>query len=155
MHLCANFSWTRPVTETFLLWTDAPILTAVDSFEHDLNPWFSDRVHEMVIHDADLQAELPKRDHPDRIYGLKSTKSIQRLLDAIEERIKSDSDSLFTENFRSSPFRAGGDPLLFPFLVLEAKSEKGQDFASIERQTAFSLCTLLKILAQLQLIQQR
>jgi hypothetical protein len=42
--------------------------------------------------------------------------------------------------------------MLFPFLVLETKSEKGQDnFNAIQMQTAFSIRTLLKMQADLQL----
>jgi hypothetical protein len=75
----------------------------------------------------------------------------ERLLKALSNR----AESHFTEaqdekDLKTSPFRQDGDPLLFPFLVLEAKSEKGQDsFGSIEMQTAFSIRTLLKIQADL------
>lgn len=54
------------------------------------------------------------------------------------------------KNLKISPFRKDGDPLLFPFLVLEAKSEKGADsFGLIEMQTAFCIRTLLKLQADL------
>jgi hypothetical protein len=94
---------------------------------------------------------LPKQEQPDRVYGLQSTNNFERLLKALSNR----AESHFTEaqdekDLKTSPFRQDGDPLLFPFLVLEAKSEKGQDsFGSIEMQTAFSIRTLLKIQADL------
>lgn len=55
-------------------------------------------------------------------------------------------------DLKATPFCKGGRPLLFPFLVLEAKSEKGRDyFGAIRTQTAFSVRTLLKMQADLQL----
>ena len=55
------------------------------------------------------------------------------------------------EMIKSSPFRQGSDPLLFPFLILEAKSEKGPDsFNSIEQQTSFPIRTLLRLQEELQ-----
>jgi hypothetical protein len=40
----------------------------------------------------------------------------------------------------------GGDPLLFPFLILEAKSEKGsENFEHMEIQTAFPIQNALKL----------
>jgi hypothetical protein len=67
------------------------------------------------------------------------------LLDALTNRTEShfaqEDDAM---DLKFSPFRQDGDPLLFPFLILEAKSEKGQDsFGAIEKQTAFSIRTLL------------
>jgi hypothetical protein len=45
---------------------------------------------------------------------------------------------------RRSPFRDGR--VLYPFLIIEAKSEKGSPgFESIETQTAFPIRTLLKL----------
>ena len=47
---------------------------------------------------------------------------------------------------RCSPFKAESDPLLFPFLVLEAKSESSQaGFDDIQTQTAFPIWSLLKL----------
>jgi hypothetical protein len=122
------------------------------SLERGLNPLFSDRAQEVILHDASLRSVLPKQEQPDRVYGLRSTKNFQKLLNAISEQAESQSlDNKDAKDLKISPFRQDGDPLLFPFLVLEAKSEKGQDnFDSIEMQTAFSLRTLLKLQADLQ-----
>lgn len=52
---------------------------------------------------------------------------------------------------KTSPFRQHSGQLLFPFLVLEAKSEKGQDnFNAIQRQTVFTIRTLLNMQVDLQ-----
>ena len=48
------------------------------------------------------------------------------------------------QDLRQSPFIDG--KVLFPFLIIEAKSEKGSPgFESIENQTAFPIRTLLKL----------
>jgi hypothetical protein len=52
---------------------------------------------------------------------------------------------------RSSPFREGSEPLLFPFLILEAKSEKSSNGSDdIQAQTAFPIWALLKLQEDLQ-----
>jgi hypothetical protein len=50
------------------------------------------------------------------------------------------------ECIRFTPFRPDGEPIVFPFLALEAKSEKGRDgFSDVEMQTAFTIRALLKL----------
>lgn len=45
-----------------------------------------------------------------------------------------------------SPFKEGIEPLLFPFLILEAKSEgSAQGFDAIQTQTAFPIWALLRL----------
>lgn len=47
---------------------------------------------------------------------------------------------------KSSPFKDSVDPLLFPFLILEAKSETSSNgFDDIQVQTAFPIWSLLKL----------
>ena len=46
---------------------------------------------------------------------------------------------------RSNPFKEGADPLLFPFLILEAKKEDGVGFESMLTQTCFPIWALLKL----------
>ncbi len=54
------------------------------------------------------------------------------------------------ELVQSSPFRDESDPLLFPFLILEAKSEKSSSgFDDITIQTAFPILALLKLQREL------
>ncbi|KAG4272969.1 hypothetical protein FPRO04_10049 [Fusarium proliferatum] len=106
--------------------------------EQGISPLFDDRAEEAIIYSNELRAELPKReDRPDRVYGLQVTERLSRLL-------------LAAETVRSSPFRQDGDPLVFPFLVIEAKSEKGCDaFTDTQVQTAFAIRELLSIQDQL------
>ncbi|KAL9132260.1 MAG: hypothetical protein Q9175_006564 [Cornicularia normoerica] len=56
---------------------------------------------------------------------------------------------ILVNGIRITPFKQGGEPLLFPFLILEAKSAKGDDFDSIQKQTAFPIRTLLQMQADL------
>jgi hypothetical protein len=100
-------------------------MTLSSSLERGLNPLFSDRAQEIVLHDAPLQSELPKKGQPDRVYGLRATKNFERLL-SIRMGSHSTEDQA-SKDLKTSPFRQDGEPLLFPFLVLEAKSEKGAD----------------------------
>lgn len=55
------------------------------------------------------------------------------------------------ECVRTSAFKEGTDPLLFPFLVLEAKAEKSSSgFVDIQTQTMFPIMALLKLQEDLQ-----
>jgi hypothetical protein len=113
----------------------------------------SDRAEEIVLHDGILLFESPKQE-PDRIFGLQETKSFQAALDAeylYRDRL-TESGKLVRDNVRFSPFpERGGNPLLYPFLIYEAKSEKGRDnFDSAEVQTALPIRTLLKLQSDLQ-----
>jgi len=114
------------------------------------NELFSDRAEEVFIHDPLVTLQLAKRDRPDRVYGLRGTKNFERALSS-ERKCSGDREETAVEKaIKCSPFEMSQDPLLFPFLVLEAKSEKGDGFASIEAQTAFSIRTLLKLQEDLQ-----
>lgn len=60
--------------------------------------------------------------------------------------LSSDADTTLGELVRSSPFKDGIEPLLFPFLILEAKSGKSSSgFREIQMQTAFPIFALLKL----------
>lgn len=90
------------------------------------------------MHDPPDVQNLPER-KPDRIIGLSPTKNLQRELSKLD-------DGNIEETLRSSPFRKGPDPLLFPFLVLEAKSSTSRDgFYQSQFQTAFPIYALLKL----------
>jgi len=120
------------------------------SNEPGINELFSDRAEEVFIHDPMVTLQLAKRDRPDRVYGLRETKNFERALSS-ERRCRGDPEEVPVEKtIRCSPFEVSPDPLLFPFLVLEAKSERGDGFASIEAQTAFSIRTLLRLQEDLQ-----
>lgn len=74
---------------------------------------------------------------------MRVTKRLERLLSS-EDKRQSGSGACIWDNLRTNPFREDGQPILFPFLLIEAKSEKAADsFSNIEAQTAFSLRELL------------
>ncbi len=113
------------------------------SYRVAINPLFSDRAEELVYHDNLVMPDISKKEHPDRVFGLRKTRVFEDALCCPSQ----------VQPFRSvrsvlrfSPFQNVGEPLLFPFLILEAKSEKGSDdWDSIEKQTAFPIRTLLKL----------
>ena len=128
------------------------MILILSSNDIGLNRLFSDRAEELVVHDEVIKSEVPKKDHPDRIYGLRETKVFEKALSAPFRNFESDDaqDRPVREAVLSSPFRQLDDALIFPFLILEAKSEMGESFASIEMQTALSIRTLIKIQEDLQ-----
>jgi hypothetical protein len=107
---------------------------------------FDDRTQELIIHDELLRAQLPKQ-QPDRVYGLQETKNFDKLLSkSVPGALASDADVTLREMVRSSPFKDGVQPLLFPFLILEAKSGKSSSgFYEIQTQTAFPIFALLRL----------
>ncbi|KAL2127828.1 hypothetical protein VTI74DRAFT_10108 [Chaetomium olivicolor] len=115
--------------------------------EHGISPIFDDRADEAIVYSPELQAELPKREEkPDRVYGLRRTKRLERLLLSTEDKRPSAQGKPIGENLKTSPFRPDGEPIVFGFLVIEAKSEKGADaFTDIDVQTAFAIRELLSI----------
>ncbi|KAF5628969.1 hypothetical protein F52700_8062 [Fusarium sp. NRRL 52700] len=108
--------------------------SARDIFEQGMSHLFDDKADEAIIYPPELLAELPKREErPDRIYGLKATKRFRRLLGLVP-------------GTRTTPFKPDGEPIIFPFLVVEAKSEKaGCNFSDIQIQTSFVIRELLSI----------
>ncbi|CZR61916.1 uncharacterized protein PAC_11813 [Phialocephala subalpina] len=118
----------------------------LDSIEQGVNLLFDDRAQEAIIYDIDLQSAMQKKEEPDRVFGLRSTKRLDRLLRWTEDRRVSSGGKMIGDSLRSTPFRPDGEPIVFPFLVLEAKSEKGRDnFSDIETQTAFAVHSLLTL----------
>jgi hypothetical protein len=100
----------------------------------------------VIIHDPLLRSELPKQE-PDRVYGLQATTNFENLFSAPAMGTRGFGNRPNVRDVvRSSPFREGTEPLLFPFLILEAKSEKSSDgFDDIQAQTAFPIWALLKL----------
>lgn len=108
------------------------------SNEHGEILLFSNRIQWPVLHDpVDKLAEKGlKSQQPDRVFGLGQTK-------VFKEHTSS------RQGLRHSPF--GDGKVLYPFLIIEAKSEKGSPgFESIESQTAFPIRTLVKLQHDLQ-----
>lgn len=96
-----------------------------------------------MYHDRDLTVDALPKDRPDRIYGLRETKVFR---DALYSEPRLSNTEIVKHVITSSPFQNVGEPLLFPFLILEAKSEKGADsWSSIERQPSLPIRTLLKM----------
>ena len=83
---------------------------------------------------------------PDRIYGLRETRTFRDLLSRLNVRSSDLQGKSIGESVQSSPFRDASDPLLFPFLIMEAKSEKSSNgFDAISVQTAFPILGLLRL----------
>lgn len=109
-------------------------------------------------------SDLPKR-KPDRAYGLRRTKNFEDALDQPALAILDEAHGEYLEHVKqrtesiskgdgsrgytvqdlvqATPFHRLGEPLLFPFLVMEAKSEPGEGFASCGIQTALPILDLL------------
>ncbi|KAI9691720.1 MAG: hypothetical protein M1822_007792 [Bathelium mastoideum] len=118
-----------------------------DPQEQGVGLLFDDRAQEECVHSEAVMADLPKRsEQPDRIYGLRMGRRLERLMLWSQDNRPSSCGKMIAEALKTSPFRPDGEPVLFPFLVLEAKSEKGREsFSDIEVQTAFSIRTLLEL----------
>ncbi|KAF5975641.1 hypothetical protein FBULB1_7279 [Fusarium bulbicola] len=102
--------------------------------DNGISPIFDDRAEQGIICSPARPGHLPKREvRPDRVYGLQTTKRFGRLLG-------------LTPGVRSNPFKPDGEALIFPFLVIEAKSEKaGSSNSDIQLQTGFAIRELLMI----------
>lgn len=107
-----------------------------------MNPLFDDRADEEIEHESEVEKILKKGKKPDRLLGLRVTGRLDRILNQTE----GPEGNLIGDSVKTSPFKDGCEPLLFPFLVLEAKSEKSPDaFSKINLQTGFAIRALLKL----------
>ena len=124
-------------------------------YESSLKSVFEDKVEELVIPDDPIVAgkKSENRRKPDRIFGLRETKNFETLLDKIPITGQDRSGAL-RDTLQYTPFKdVTNNPLLFPFLILEAKSEISNDaFTDIEFQTAYPIKILLEL--QLKLFKQ-
>lgn len=112
---------------------------------------FDNRAEETIIQEPALQSLMSKKETPDRVYGLRMTTRLQRLFDTVDKR-PAVGGQMIRDSIKSSPFSPGDNPLVFPFLALEAKSEQGSDgFSDIETQTAFTIHSLLSLQEQLRI----
>ncbi|UKZ79044.1 hypothetical protein TrVFT333_006795 [Trichoderma virens FT-333] len=122
-----------------------------------LNQIFNFRADDEVNHGPEIGKELGKREHPDRVYGLRKTRNIELLLYDIaaqrpDPEVSTDSGQTgrpFALRFMNPPMNEKGDHQLFPFLVLEAKTGSSDDWHAINMQTAFSIRTFLDSQQQL------
>ncbi|KAI8632212.1 hypothetical protein F5Y19DRAFT_354295 [Xylariaceae sp. FL1651] len=117
-----------------------------DPAEQGINPLFDDRAEEPILYDNELRNQLQQQyQKPDRVYGIRETKRLRRILE-MEDRRSGAAGKLIEETLRTTPFRSDGEPILFPFLILEAKSEKAVDsFTDVEMQTAFAIREFLML----------
>ncbi|KAJ6035894.1 hypothetical protein N7540_000173 [Penicillium herquei] len=116
-----------------------------------INILFSDRAEARIKHDPPIQISLdpPKfknSERVDRIYGLRHTENFRLLLDSSDKRYIETTNISLRESITCSPLSSGGgEPLLFPFIIIEAKSSKGRSRAETHMQSAFCIQRLLKI----------
>lgn len=103
-----------------------------------LNRVFADRADNFIIHGGEAASELRPR-KPDRVYGLQQTKRFEGILGDIINVVENRTE----KKVDITPFDDSTDPIIFPFLISEAKSEKGDSFEACERQSAFPIWKLL------------
>ncbi|MBE3041282.1 hypothetical protein IMZ48_01585 [Candidatus Bathyarchaeota archaeon] len=119
--------------------------------DRGLNPIFENHAEEAIKYTKEMQRDLRRREHrPDRIMGLYQTGTIERLLEKPDQRHAFPSKTV-GQTIRTTPFRKGGEKVVFPFLVIEAKSEKSQSsFSGIDMQTAFAIRELVVLQEELE-----
>ena len=91
-----------------------------------------------------MDGTLPAEQRPDRVYGFRETSRFGQLLDQ-ELTVPEFEGQELREALECGPFNEPRDQVLFPFLVLEAKCERGDCFDDVEIQTAFAIKKLLDI----------
>ncbi|GFF52416.1 hypothetical protein IFM58399_09317 [Aspergillus lentulus] len=121
-----------------------------DFYEIGTNPLFDDRAQEFVVYDELLRSQLPKQG-PDRVLGLQNTRNLDSLLQSpVRPDLAKQQDDIVSDILKTTPFKSQADPLLFPFLLLEAKSETSSSgFDAIQVQSAFPIYALLKLQEEL------
>lgn len=116
---------------------------------------FSDRSETSIHYSPPLPIQSRGRNKkkyelPDRVYGLIETENLKALLDSADGRVADDGEEkLLRDTLEASPFKRSREPLLFPFLLIEAKSDTTGDAAGVEMQSAFAIERLLRVQDQL------
>ena len=90
---------------------------------------FEERVEELVVHDASLGVIPDQR--PDRVLGLRETNNIRDLLEQRSQSHGDDNTGKLRDIVPHTPFKPQPNPLLFPFLVVEAKSDTSKNSFSV------------------------
>lgn len=116
-----------------------------DSWDPGLSNLFSTRI-DTPCHAPDPTAFNPRK-RPDRIHGLRRTKNIDILL---QTQFWHDGplryEKVVEEVIRPISLQREDEGLLYPFLIMEAKSEKGaSSFERIETQTCFPIKQALQL----------
>lgn len=97
-----------------------------------------------IKHVYNSEKDLVKMERPDRIYGFVETRRFREALNKLPA--ESENEIQYRSFVKSASY-----PIIYPFLVCEAKSERSTDgFREIELQTMFTIYTLLKIQEGLQ-----
>lgn len=116
-----------------------------------INMLFSNRAEAAIKHYPALEiaaqpGRLKKYEAPDRVYGLKQTDNFKILLDSTDSRsLMTSTRRTLRETIEYSPFGPEGEPLLYPFLIMEAKPSNSAGRAEVDMQTAFCIKRLLKL----------
>lgn len=123
---------------------------------HKSNKIFSSRADEMTSFDSfetDSEESI-KRRRPDRILGFQETGSFSRRLEKYNLMAgRSENEAgleTIWETVESTVLNHKGNSLLFPFLIVEAKSRNGASFEDCDAQTALPVLKMLKIQEDLQ-----
>lgn len=112
------------------------------SFEPGLSELFDGRAEKYIVQDGTSSRQQAKQ-KPDRFWGLRETAEFRRILNSDTAR---GGPCKLGKDLKTSPFRSESDPLLFPFLLLEAKSEKNAPgFKSIADQSSIPLRDLINL----------
>lgn len=108
---------------------------------------FSDRAQAAIKHAPPLPIRKGQgSEEPDRVYGLQDAGSLRRVLNSTgKHAANAGTIQPLRESIEVTPFEDEGERLLFPFLIMEAKSSKQGDAAAVEMQTAFCIQRLLKL----------
>lgn len=125
-------------------------LTQTRSEDSGINPLFERRAEMAIAYTEEMKRDLRRRrNRPDRIIGLSKSRTIERLLWKPDQRQASPYTTV-EASIRTTPFKQDGKPVLFPFLIIEAKSEKsGTAFTDIDMQTAFAMRELVLLQEEL------
>jgi hypothetical protein len=134
----------RPRSVCFL----ASKITLCYSGDEGIREIFTSWISEVVVHKrATPNTGKPIELKPDRIVGFAATSSLKELLQRsyAHGTFEDSQRPTLKELLKTSINREkGGEVLHFPFLILEAKAEKGSDgFKSIEVKTALPIMQAL------------
>lgn len=115
-----------------------------ENYELDPYRMFRLGIDRTIKHVYNSEKDLVKMERPDLIYGFVETR---RFREALNKLPAGSENEIQYKSFVKSV----SHPIIFPFLVCEAKSEQSTDgFRDIEAQTKFAIYTLLKLQEGLQ-----
>lgn len=124
--------------------------------DHGINMIFSDRAETSVKHSSpvpSISGRGQNKEFPDRVIGLTETENFRSLLNSYDNRTVAGTEwKRLRDTIKYTPFASETKPLLFPFLIVEAKSSKsGFNFHAIGSQTMFCIKNFLELQMSLRL----